>query len=62
MLAALSDCVERGRSPSGLQLVEQETKAPFAVKRARPLCEWPKYTQYKGGDVNASSSFDCKVD
>lgn len=62
MLAALSDWVERGRSPSGLQLVEQETKAPFAVKRARPLCEWPKYTQYKGGDVNIASSFECKVD
>jgi len=62
MLAALADWVERDRSPSGLQLVEQETKEPFAVKRARPLCEWPKYTQYKGGDVNAASSFECKVD
>lgn len=62
MLAALADWVERGRSPSGLQLVEQETKAPFAVKRARPLCEWPKVTQYKGGDVNAAASFECKVD
>ena len=62
MLAVLADWVERGHKPVGLQLVEQETKAPFAVKRARPLCEWPKYTQYKGGDVNAASSFECKVD
>jgi hypothetical protein len=62
MLAALAEWVERGRSPSGLQLVEQETKAPFRVKRSRPLCEWPKYTQYKVGDVSAASSFECKVD
>jgi Tannase and feruloyl esterase len=62
MLAALADWVERGRLPSGLLLVEQETKEPFAVRRARPLCEWPQYTQYKGGDVNAASSFECKVD
>ena len=62
LLAALTAWVERGRAPGELQLVEQETKAPFAVKRARPLCEWPRYTQYKGGDVNAASSFECKVD
>jgi feruloyl esterase len=62
MLAALADWVERGRSPTALQLVEQETKSPFAVKRARPLCEWPKTTRYKGGDVNASLSFECKGD
>lgn len=62
MLAALSAWVEQGRAPAGLQLVEQETKAPFAVKRARPLCEWPAYTKYKGGDAQAASSFECKVD
>lgn len=62
MLAALAEWVERGRAPDGLQLVEQETMAPFVVKRSRPLCEWPRYTRYKGGEVNAASSFECKVD
>ena len=62
MLAALAEWVERGRAPDGLLLVEQETMAPFVVKRSRPLCEWPKYTRYKGGEVNAASSFECKVD
>lgn len=62
LLPALADWVERGRAPAGLQLVEQETKAPFAVKRSRPLCEWPRTTQYKGGDANSASSFECKAD
>lgn len=59
MLAALADWVERGKAPAGLQLVAQETKAPFAVTRARPLCEWPQWPHYKGGDVNRADSFEC---
>ena len=62
MLAALAAWVEQGRAPAGLQLVEQETAAPFVVKRSRPLCEWPAYTRYNGGDVNAAASFECKME
>lgn len=32
---------------------------PFAVKRARPLCEWPNVPRYHGGDPNAAASFAC---
>ncbi len=59
MLAALADWVERGKAPAGLQLVAQETKPPFAVTRARPLCEWPRWPRYHGGDVNRAESFEC---
>jgi len=60
MLAALADWVERGKAPAGLQLVAQETKVPFAVTRARPLCEWPQWPHYRGGDVNRAESFECR--
>ncbi|MFO1220803.1 MAG: tannase/feruloyl esterase family alpha/beta hydrolase [Burkholderiaceae bacterium] len=56
---ALVAWVERGQAPAGLQLVEQEAKPPFAVKRSRPLCEWPAYPRYQSGDVNAAASFVC---
>lgn len=56
---ALVAWVEQGRAPSGLQLVEQEAKPPFAVKRTRPLCEWPQVPRYRGGDINAAASFAC---
>jgi Tannase and feruloyl esterase len=59
MLAALADWVERDKAPAGLQVVAQETKAPFAVTRARPLCEWPQWPRYKSGDVNRAESFEC---
>lgn len=60
MLQALADWVERGQPPSGLTVVEQtELRPPFPVRRARPLCEWPAWPRYKGGDPDAAASFEC---
>lgn len=59
LFPALVAWVEQGREPAGLQLVEQETKAPFSVTRARPLCEWPTWPRFRGGDANAAASFTC---
>lgn len=58
-LDALVGWVERGTTPAGLTLVEQDAKPPFAVKRARPLCEWPAYPRYQGGDPRLAASFQC---
>lgn len=58
-LGALVAWVEQGKAPEGLTLTEQDAKPPFAVKRTRPLCEWPKWPRYKGGDANSASSFEC---
>jgi Tannase and feruloyl esterase len=59
MLTALTQWVEKGQAPSGLQLVSQNLKPPFAVTNARPMCEWPMWARYKGGDANAAASFEC---
>jgi hypothetical protein len=59
MLGALVGWVERGQAPAGLQLAEQEVKAPFNTLRARPLCEWPAWPRYRGGDATQADSFDC---
>jgi feruloyl esterase len=59
-LGALVAWVEDGRPPAGLQLFEQEAKAPFATLRSRPLCEWPMLPRHRGGDVDAAASFECR--
>ncbi len=59
MLSALTRWVEKGQAPGGLQLVSQDLKVPFAVTNARPLCEWPMWPRYKGGDGAVATSFEC---
>ncbi|MBC5785733.1 tannase/feruloyl esterase family alpha/beta hydrolase [Ramlibacter sp. USB13] len=59
LFPALVAWVEEGRAPTGLVLVEQDAKPPFAVKRSRPLCEWPQVPRYRAGDPNAAASFAC---
>ena len=59
MLSALTNWVERGQAPAGLQLVDFDFKPPFAVTRARPLCEWPLWPRYQSGDANRAESFEC---
>jgi feruloyl esterase len=59
MLSALTAWVEQGKAPQNLQLVEQGFTAPFAPLRSRPLCEWPLWPKFMGGDVNAAASFQC---
>ncbi len=59
MLTALTHWVEKGQAPNDLQLVSQSLKPPFAVTMARPMCEWPMWPRYKGGDGNVASNFEC---
>jgi Tannase and feruloyl esterase len=59
MLPALVNWVEQGVPPQDLVLAEQNAKPPFAVSRTRPLCEWPRWPRYRGGDPNAAGSFEC---
>ena len=60
MLGALADWVERGKAPEALVLVEQKIEPAFLVLRSRPLCEWPRWPHYKGGDVKDAGSFACE--
>ncbi len=59
MLGAVSNWVERGQAPAQLQLADQSAKPPFAVQRARPLCAWPQWPRYQGGDTSVAASFVC---
>lgn len=55
-LPALTRWVERDRAPRA-QVVSDNVGVPTG--RTRPLCEYPRWPRYVGGDVNAASSFRC---
>ncbi|MFD5827746.1 tannase/feruloyl esterase family alpha/beta hydrolase [Lentzea sp. NPDC060358] len=52
-LTALEQWVGSGRSP------ERQVVADIAHGRTRPLCEYPQWPRYRGGDQNSASSFVC---
>ena len=60
LLDALTEWVEKGTAPGELVAVLQETKPPFGVLAARPMCRYPAYPSYRGGDVTKAGSFMCK--
>jgi hypothetical protein len=61
MLEALTAWVEKGKPPGELVQANQETKPPFTVVAARPMCRYPAYPQYQGGDATKAESFQCKA-
>jgi feruloyl esterase len=55
-LTALEQWVEHGVAPSG----QVTTDTAGVPGRTRPLCDYPKWPQYKGsGNVNVAASFSC---
>lgn len=60
MLAALAAWVERGEAPDELEVLQQERAPPFTITRSLPLCRWPGYPHYIGGDAAIAGSFECR--
>ena len=54
-LTVLDNWVTKGVAPSNLVITDMIS----STGRTRPLCEYPQWPKYVGGDVNASSSFAC---
>jgi Tannase and feruloyl esterase len=61
MLDVLTGWVENGKAPGDLVQRLHETKPPFAVVAARPMCRYPAYPQYQGGEPAKAESFMCKT-
>ena len=62
-LTALVDWVEKGKAPDRIiataDPANKEIPASWSPNRARPLCPWPKYAKYAGGDPESAASFEC---
>jgi feruloyl esterase len=59
MVEILSDWVERGKAPGDLVQASYELKPPFAVIASRPMCRYPAFPRYRGGDASKAESFEC---
>ena len=62
-LSALVDWVENGKAPDSVTATvnpaNKEVPASWSPERTRPLCAWPAYARYAGGDPEKASSFVC---
>lgn len=54
-LTALENWAERAQPPQG----QVTTDTAGVPGRTRPLCEYPSWPRYRGGDVNSAASFVC---
>lgn len=59
MVEVLSDWVEKGKAPGDLVQATHELKPPFPVLASRPMCRYPAFPRYRGGDAAKADSFDC---
>jgi pimeloyl-ACP methyl ester carboxylesterase len=62
-LGALTDWVEKGKAPdriiASVNPENPEIPPSWSRNRTRPLCPWPSYAKYSGGDPEQASSFAC---
>jgi feruloyl esterase len=59
MLRVLIAWVERGEAPGGLVQAAHEATPPYAVTATRPMCRYPAFPRYRGGDATKAESFEC---
>ncbi len=59
MLSALVDWAEHDRPPGPLTVVEQGLEPTIETTRSLPLCEWPGWPHFNGGDAKSGSSYAC---
>ncbi|MBJ9967222.1 tannase/feruloyl esterase family alpha/beta hydrolase [Burkholderia seminalis] len=55
-LSALDEWVENGKAPETLTMSDLNTAT---LGRTRPVCRYPLWPKYVGGDVKAAASFQC---
>ena len=55
-LTALENWVEKGVDPKSDLVATDQAGVPG---RARPLCAYPTWPKFRGGDVNSATSFAC---
>ena len=62
-LGALTDWVEKGKAPdriiATINPANKDVPADWSRSRSRPLCPWPSFAKYGGGDGEDAASFSC---
>ena len=67
LLGAAVDWVETGKAPEAVTASRRlptptptPTPTPGPIPGERPLCPWPSYPAYVGGDEKSAASFQCR--
>ena len=61
LLEPLDRWASDGIAPADtLVQASKDTAPPFALKATRPMCRYPNYLHYAGGNKAAAESFACK--
>jgi pimeloyl-ACP methyl ester carboxylesterase len=62
LLDLLDAWVSQGKAPpDAIVQTSHAGQAPFAVQASRPMCRFPAYPHYVGGQTNLASSYSCRV-
>ena len=56
LLGAMIDWVEKGQAPEAVPASRQRP-----VPARRPMCPYPSYAYYVGGDERRAESFECRL-
>ena len=60
LLDPLDAWVTRGAAPpDAITQLLKATAPPFALQAARPMCRYPGYPHYVGGDAKQAASYAC---
>lgn len=61
LLEPLDAWASEGIAPADTLIqTSKDTAPPFTVKAARPMCRYPNYPHYVGGEKTAAASYVCK--
>ena len=62
-LSALVEWAENGKAPESITAsvssTNKDVPTAWSPERTRPLCPWPAYAKYAGGDPEKAASFVC---
>jgi hypothetical protein len=56
--AEMEKWLDTGTAPEQIEAVK---RVEGRVVRKRPLCAYPRYAAYKGGDIEETASFECRL-
>jgi Tannase and feruloyl esterase len=59
LVGALEGWVEKGVTPEVIPQTLMDSTPPYTLQRSRPLCRYPSYPRYKGGDADRLESYVC---
>jgi Tannase and feruloyl esterase len=61
-ITTMDDWVEKGKAPDFTQVLSaMDPDPPFAIRSTFPLCAYPRYPHYRGGDAKSAASYECRV-